>query len=79
MAKNIVVLFDGTSNEISADRTNILRLFGVLERTDTQIVYYDPGVGTFGAPNAWSDAYRKTVEVWGVATGWGLDQNVKDA
>ncbi|MGO4564017.1 DUF2235 domain-containing protein [Rhizobium sp. 2YAF20] len=79
MAKNIVILFDGTSNEISADRTNILRLFGVLQRTDTQIVYYDPGVGTFGAANAWSDAYRKTVEVWGLATGWGLDQNVKDA
>jgi uncharacterized protein (DUF2235 family) len=79
MAKNIVILFDGTSNEISADRTNILRLFGVLDRTDTQIVYYDPGVGTFGAANAWSNAYRKTVEVWGLATGWGLDQNVKEA
>jgi uncharacterized protein (DUF2235 family) len=79
MAKNIVILFDGTSNEISADRTNILRLFGVLRRSDCQIVYYDPGVGTFGAANAWSNAYRKTVEVWGLATGWGLDQNVKDA
>lgn len=79
MAKNIVILFDGTSNEISADRTNILRLFGVLNRTENQIVYYDPGVGTFGAANAWSNAYRKTVEIWGLATGWGLDQNVKDA
>ncbi len=79
MAKNIVILFDGTSNEISADRTNILRLFGVLDRSDRQIVYYDPGVGTFGAANAWSNAYRKTVEIWGLATGWGLDQNVKEA
>jgi uncharacterized protein (DUF2235 family) len=79
MGKNIVILFDGTSNEISADRTNILRLFGVLDRSDEQIVYYDPGVGTFGAANAWSNAYRKTVEVWGLATGWGLDQNVKEA
>ncbi len=79
MGKNIVILFDGTSNEISADRTNILRLFGVLDRSDKQIVYYDPGVGTFGAANAWSNAYRKTVELWGLATGWGLDQNVKEA
>ena len=38
MARNIVLLFDGTSNEIAADRTNILRLFGTLRRTDQQIV-----------------------------------------
>lgn len=75
MSKNIVILFDGTSNEISADRTNILRLFGALERSDRQIVYYDPGVGTFGANNAWSKLYRDTVEVWGLATGWGMDES----
>lgn len=79
MAKNIVILFDGTSNEISADRTNILRLFGCLERSETQLVYYDPGVGTFGSPNAWSKLQRHASEVWGLATGWGLDQNVKEA
>ncbi|MFC5755810.1 T6SS phospholipase effector Tle1-like catalytic domain-containing protein [Rhizobium sp. GCM10022189] len=79
MSKNIVILFDGTSNEISADRTNILRLFGTLKRSDEQIVYYDPGVGTLGAADAWSRFYRKTIEVWGLATGWGLDENVKGA
>lgn len=79
MGKNIVILFDGTSNEIAADRTNILRLFGALRRTERQLVYYDPGVGTFGADDAWSRTWRKTVEVWGLATGWGIDSNVKQA
>jgi uncharacterized protein (DUF2235 family) len=79
MSKNIVILFDGTSNEISADRTNILRLFGCLKRSPEQIVYYDPGVGTFGAANAWSKLQREASEVWGLATGWGLDENVKEA
>lgn len=79
MGKNIVLLFDGTSNEIAADRTNILRLFGTLRRSDQQIVYYDPGVGTFGADNAWSRWWRKAVEIWGLATGWGIDANVKQA
>lgn len=79
MAKNIVLLFDGTSNEIAEDRTNILRLFGALKRNTDQIVYYDPGVGTFGAVNAWLKPYRDAVEIWGMGTGWGLDQNVKDA
>jgi uncharacterized protein (DUF2235 family) len=79
MPKNIVILLDGTSNEISADRTNILRLYGALEKSDRQIVYYDPGVGTFGDENSWLRTWRKALEIWGMATGWGLDQNVKEA
>lgn len=79
MPKNIVILLDGTSNEISSDRTNILRLYGVLEKSDKQLVYYDPGVGTFGADGTWSRFWRKAHEVWGLATGWGLDHNVKEA
>ena len=79
MPKNIVILCDGTSNEISQNRTNILRLYGTLEKSPDQVVYYDPGVGTFGAENAWSYYYRKAFEIWGMLTGWGLDQNVKGA
>lgn len=79
MPKNIVILFDGTSNEISSNRTNILRLFGCLEKSADQVVYYSPGVGTFGAANALSYHWRKLVEIVGMATGWGIDQNVKDA
>ena len=79
MARNIVVLLDGTSNEIKKNRTNIVRLYGCLERSDRQLVYYDPGVGTMGAANSWSPTYRRLVEVWGLATGFGLDQNVKEA
>lgn len=77
--RRIVVLCDGTSNEISEDRTNILRLYGTLKKDDEQLVFYDPGVGTFGAQNAWSKTWRKGHEIFGLATGWGLDHNVKEA
>lgn len=79
MPKKIVILLDGTSNEISSDRTNILRFYGILEKSDYQLVYYDPGVGTFGADGTWSRFWRKAHEVWGLMTGWGLDHNVKEA
>lgn len=79
MPKNIIILCDGTSNEISHDRTNILRLHGCLKKNDDQIVFYDPGVGTFGAEHSPFAFSRKTAEIWGLATGWGLDANVKDA
>ena len=77
MAKNIVILFDGTSNEISADRTNVLRLYGTLKKSEDQIVWYDPGVGTIGL--AWLGIWRKFMEIFGLATGYGLDKNVKEA
>ena len=79
MPKNIVLLLDGTSNEIKTNRSNILRLYGTLKKSEDQLVYYDPGVGTLGGDGAWSRIWRKTVEIWGMATGWGLDQNVKEA
>ncbi|MEP5169255.1 MAG: DUF2235 domain-containing protein [Shimia thalassica] len=79
MPKNIVILLDGTSNEISNQRTNILRLYGCLKKSETQLVYYDPGVGTLGGKNVWSRWGQKMVEVFQMATGWGLDQNVKEA
>ena len=77
MPKNIVILFDGTSNEISADRTNILRLYGTLKKSEDQVVWYDPGVGTIGL--AWLGIWRKFIEIFGLATGFGLDKNVKEA
>lgn len=79
MSRNIVLLFDGTSNSVSRNRTNILRLYGMLEKSDRQLVYYDPGVGTMGHDGAWSGLVRKMAEIWGLATGWGLDANVKQA
>jgi len=79
MAKNIVLLCDGTSNEISKNRTSILRLYGTLAKDEGQTVFYDPGVGTFGAENALSQTWRKTVELYRLATGRGIDDNVKEA
>ncbi len=79
MPKDIVLLLDGTSNEIKTDRSNIVRLYGTLEKSENQLVFYDPGIGTFGADNAWSKAYRKSVQLWGMVSGWGLDANVKEA
>jgi uncharacterized protein (DUF2235 family) len=79
MPKNIVILLDGTSNQVSANRTNILRLYGVLEKSARQLVFYDPGVGTLGDDGAWLALWRKATEVWGLVTSWGLDDNVKRA
>ncbi|MEG6509505.1 DUF2235 domain-containing protein [Methyloligella sp. 2.7D] len=79
MAKNIVILMDGTTNGIALQRTNILRLYGCLKKSEEQLVYYDPGVGTIGPDGIWSRTKQHTAELWGMATGFGVDQNVKEA
>jgi uncharacterized protein (DUF2235 family) len=79
MPKTIILLLDGTSNTISSQRTNILRLYGCLRKSDEQVVYYDPGVGTLGDPGRWSRLAQEASEVWGMATGMGIDDNVKEA
>lgn len=79
MARTIVILLDGTSNGVSDRRTNILRLYGCLRKTAAQTVYYDPGVGTIGAQGAWSRWAQDASELWGMATGMGVDQTVKRA
>ncbi len=80
--KNIVVCCDGTGNEISENISNVLKLYRCLRKTGkaaAQIVFYDPGVGTLARPNPWTRFRQNTVMVLGLATGYGLDDNVLSA
>ena len=81
--KNIVVCCDGTGNEISENVSNVLKLYRVLRKTEKtepqQVVFYDPGVGTLARPNPWTKFKQDAVTVLGLATGYGLDDNVLKA
>ena len=81
--KNLVVCCDGTGNEISENISNVLKLYRVLRKTSktqpAQVVFYDPGVGTLARPDPWTKLKQDTVTVLGLATGYGLDNNVLSA
>jgi len=79
MAKNIVICCDGTGNEINANLSNVLKLFRVVRKTKDQVVFYDPGVGTISSSDPWSRLKSNALGVWGLMTGYGLDENVLDA
>jgi uncharacterized protein (DUF2235 family) len=76
MPKDIVVCSDGTGNEIGTNISNVLKLFRVLEKSDQQRVYYHPGVGTIGLQSTWRRFKQQARNVFGLATGAGLDQDV---
>ncbi|MFX1757600.1 Uncharacterized conserved protein [Rhodococcus gordoniae] len=80
-SKNIVLCFDGTGNEIRATgNTNVVRLFRALENTTgEQIVYYDPGVGTFSSAGASTRVGQKISRTLGLAFGVGIKTNLAEA
>ena len=68
MGKNIVIFSDGTGQKggVGAN-TNVYKLFNIIEdRTDRQIAYYDPGLGT---------DWRK---ISGSIVGRGFSKNMLD-
>lgn len=84
--KNIVICCDGTGNEIdhtSENISNVLKIFRCLRKSDKtsprQVVFYDPGVGTLRRPNPWLKAFQDAFAVFGLVTGYGLDENVLTA
>ena len=79
MARKLVVLLDGTGNEIGTNLSNVLKFYRMLDKDEDQIVYYDPGVGTIGTPAWWDQLKVKVQGVLGLALGYGLDDNVLDA
>lgn len=79
MSKSIVICCDGTGNEIKEKQTNVLKFYRILEKDENQIVFYDPGVGTISNSGAWAVFKNKAKGVFGLATGYGLDENVLEA
>ncbi len=75
--KNIVVCCDGTGNEYGRNNTNVVETYVLAVKDESQVVYYDPGVGTGG----WE--YHEESSVLRAkgdqATGYGLQKNVEDA
>src|SRR6185503_2273724 len=77
MAKNIILLSDGTGNSAGKlFKTNVWRLYQALDLSQagpdgkaTQIAYYDDGVGS---------SSFKLFALIGGAFGWGLKRNVID-
>jgi uncharacterized protein (DUF2235 family) len=78
--KNIIILCDGTGNEISENISNVLKFYRCLRKTDRseprQLVFYDPGVGTLARPNPWRKLVQDFSAIMGLATGYGLDDKV---
>ena len=74
-----MICCDGTGNEIKEHQSNVLKLYRVLHKSESQVCFYDPGVGTVGDSSEWARFRNKAKGVFGLMTGFGLDANVLEA
>ena len=80
MSRNIVICCDGTANQFAQDRTNVVKLCYTLEQDPArQIAFYHPGLGTMEPAGALTPATRKITRLLGMAVGYGLANDVRDA
>ncbi|HEX7097818.1 MAG TPA: DUF2235 domain-containing protein [Acidimicrobiia bacterium] len=80
MSRNLVVCLDGTANEPEKTPTNVARTFDLaVKDPETQLAYYDPGVGTMGARNATSQVGLALTRIGGLAFGHGIKDNIAEA
>lgn len=76
MSKNLVLCFDGTSDGVDANPSNVLRLFKALSHGPSQTVFYESGIGTLMDPeelSPWSKLARRGLDL---ACGFGLREKV---
>ncbi|KAG9044154.1 hypothetical protein FS837_008706 [Tulasnella sp. UAMH 9824] len=79
--KTIIPAFDGTLNKFTRHKTNVLRLFGLLDKADDdkQVLYYQPGVGTYLAEgNAWSPTIKAIKETLDGVFAWYVRRTTPD-
>ena len=77
--RNIVVCSDGTSNEFGPNNTNVATLYVMVESSDDQIKFYDPGVGTLGDRAEITWLKRHLTKLLGLALARGITRNIEDA
>ena len=80
MGKNVVVCCDGTANQVvQGCDTNVVRLCGIAIKSDHQIVYYSPGLGTLEAEGALTWWGRFWTTIAGLAIGYGIARDIRNA
>ncbi|KAJ7601160.1 hypothetical protein C8J56DRAFT_912301 [Mycena floridula] len=79
-ARTLVLCFDGTSNEYSAENTNVVNFFSLLKKDDfdEQLCYYQAGIGTFFAPGVVSPFFEWCAKILDEAFAWYLNAHVMD-
>lgn len=76
--RTLVLCFDGTASQFDGDNTNVVKLFSLLKKDEPgkQLVYYQPGVGTFAKPGVLTPVVLWCAKMVDMAVACYLDEHV---
>ncbi|KIM33347.1 hypothetical protein M408DRAFT_309602 [Serendipita vermifera MAFF 305830] len=76
--RTLILAFDGTSNEFDDTNTNVVKLCAVLDMSDRgrQMVYYQPGIGTYTAPSIHGMLRQRVLRTADLAVAWCLSAHI---
>ncbi|CEL52147.1 putative protein YEL023C OS=Saccharomyces cerevisiae (strain ATCC 204508 / S288c) GN=YEL023C PE=4 SV=1 [Rhizoctonia solani AG-1 IB] len=76
--RTLVLCFDGTTNYFDETNTNVVKLLDLLQRDneEEQMVYYQPGVGTYAPPGIFLPITLKLAKIADQAIALYLDKHV---
>ncbi|KAJ7615948.1 hypothetical protein FB45DRAFT_935001 [Roridomyces roridus] len=77
-SRTLVLCFDGTGEQFEADNSNVVQFFSLLHKGDhtKQLVYYQPGIGTYESPQIATPLMAKLSMVIDEAIAWNLHAHV---
>lgn len=80
MDRNIIICCDGTDNMLTInENTNVLYIYSCLKKNDSQVTYYNPGVGTLVPETIKGKIWRWCYNKIDLASAKSLHNNVKNA
>ncbi|KAJ7135949.1 hypothetical protein C8R44DRAFT_608626 [Mycena epipterygia] len=76
--RNLILSFDGTSNQYGNKNTNVIELYARIIKNDSQLTYYNSGIGTYARPSWRSYKYWKQVidNHIDLAIAWNFERGV---
>lgn len=76
----LILCFDGTANQYDDYNTNVVKFYSLLEndRTSDQLIYYQPGIGTYVNKGVVSPIFDYAAKIIDEAIAWYLDAHVCD-
>jgi uncharacterized protein (DUF2235 family) len=79
-SRNIILCFDGTTQEFSINNSNIVKLNSLFSKDDPskQACYYQPGLGQYFNPGTVPAPLQGLAQGMDWAFAWSLDQHIID-
>ncbi|GBE84989.1 hypothetical protein SCP_0701740 [Sparassis crispa] len=77
--RTLILCFDGTADQYDGYNTNVVKLYGLLKKDDSeQLCYYQPGVGTYINPGMVSPLFQWAAKILDEAFACYLDAHVRE-